>query len=323
MALQNGGEPTNLAGNSESENIQRQLAAAKDFQQLGNIHLAKEQSRVEMVDYYLYKGPSAVELVRNPHAFDSALLPGEGVTEEEELPVENPRPAYCVLALGLQGCPAAVETQPAATSNITREESAVSAIINPNGLATKYSIEYGTTEAYGKTTTATALPDANGKQSVTATLGGLEACTTYYYQAEAENETNEEEGKPGLGGSRTFTTGGCKEKKTWIIDYLFETNGCLAGGEEPLGSTAHFAGPVIKIGDETTGTVWHPYTVYYISNELGETASEINLDGGEWVTDVDYLHWKAKYEGTSGITLETVLHECAGGGSPIVYYFPG
>jgi alpha-tubulin suppressor-like RCC1 family protein len=35
----------------------------------------------------------------------------------------------------------------------------------------------------------------------------LEPCTTYHYQAEAENEANE--GTPSMGGDQTFTTGGC------------------------------------------------------------------------------------------------------------------
>jgi hypothetical protein len=73
-------------------------------------------------------------------------------------------------------------------------------------LATKYLVEYGTTEAYGKTTTAAAVANENGEQSETATLSGLEACTAYHYQAEAENEVNEKEGKPGLGGDETFKT---------------------------------------------------------------------------------------------------------------------
>jgi hypothetical protein len=53
--------------------------------------------------------------------------------------------------------------------------------------------------------------DADGKQSVTAILRGLESCTTYHYQAVAENIINEEGKEPGLGGDKTFTTGGCEE----------------------------------------------------------------------------------------------------------------
>ena len=204
--LRNGFEPTQLAGNSEADNIQRQLAAAKDFQRLGSMHLANEQSRVEVVDYYLYKGPNAAKLLEEENAFDSALLPGEGVTEEEKHPAENPRPAYCVLALGLEACPAKATTQSAVASSITSEGGTVSAAINPNGLATHYFVEYGTTEAYGKTTTATAVPNANGTQNVTAVLNGLTECTIYYYRAVAENKANEEEKRPGLGGDETFAT---------------------------------------------------------------------------------------------------------------------
>lgn len=205
VALQNGEGKTNLDNGSESEDIERQREAAKDFLRLGSLHFAKEQSRVEVVDYYLYKGPNAAEFVVKPHAFDSGLLPGEAV-EEEKHPAENPRQAYCVLALGREGCPAESKTQSAVTSSVTAEGGTVSAIVNPNGLATKYVFEYGTTEAYGKTTAATALTNADGKQSVTTTLGGLEPCTTYHYQAEAENIVNEEEKRPGFGGDYTFIT---------------------------------------------------------------------------------------------------------------------
>ena len=201
LELQNEGIKTNLDNGAPSENIKRQIVAAKDFLQLESTHLGKEQSRVEVVDYYLYKGPSASE----PNAFDSALLPGAGV-EEDGHPAENPRPAYCVLALGLQGCPAESKTQSAVTSSVTADGATISGIIDPNGLATKYSFEYGMTEAYGKTTTVTALANADGKQSVTATLSGLEPCTKYHYQAVAENKFNEEEGKPGFGGDHTFKT---------------------------------------------------------------------------------------------------------------------
>jgi alpha-tubulin suppressor-like RCC1 family protein len=227
VALQNGEAKTNLDNNSEGEDIKRQLEAAKDFQRLSSIHLAKEQSRVEVVNYYLYKGPSTTELTTKPHAFDSALLPT--VAEEEGHPAENPRPAYCVLALGLEGCPAKSATHSAVTSSITSEGGAVSGIVNPNGLATKYLVEYGTTEAYGKVTTATTLPTENGTQSVTATLGGLASCTTYHYQVEAENKANEEEKKPGLGGDKMFRTGGCLA--TAISSGSSKACALLSGGE--------------------------------------------------------------------------------------------
>ncbi len=207
VALQNGESKTELDDSSEGEDINRQREAAKDFLRLGGTHLTNEQSRVELVDYYLYRGPTEKEETEKhePYAFDSALLPGEGI-EEEKQPAKNPRQAYCVLALGLGGCPAKSGTLSAVTSSITSEASIVSGTVNPNGLATKYFFEYGTTEAYGKTTPATTIPNADGTQNVTAAFSGLAPCTTYHYQAEAENKANEEEKTPGLGGDKTFHT---------------------------------------------------------------------------------------------------------------------
>jgi hypothetical protein len=68
-------------------------------------------------------------------------------------------------------------------------------------------IEYGTTTSYGHTTTTLPVVNTTGGQSETVALSGLEACTTYHYQAEAQNEANED--VPSLGGDQTFTTDGC------------------------------------------------------------------------------------------------------------------
>jgi hypothetical protein len=140
--------------------------------------------------------------------FDSALLPGEGVTEEAEHPAENPRQAYCVLALDdKEGCPAVSATQAAVPDTISSNAGTVLADVDPQGQPTTYVIEYGTTAEYGHTTTAATVANENGKQSETVALSGLEPCTTYHYQAEAENAANE--GTPGLGGDQTFKTAGC------------------------------------------------------------------------------------------------------------------
>jgi len=211
VMLQNGGTATKLDDSSQAEDATRQRDAAKDFLKLGDVHLAKEVSRVELVDYYLYKGPSAEVLAQpgHEHEFDSALLPGEGVTEEQGHPAESPRQAYCVLALGLEGCPAVAKTKGAVTSTITSSSGTVALAVNPEGLTTKYLVKYGTSEAYGKATTAATVANENGEQSETAALSGLEPCTTYHYQAEAENKVNEEERQPGLGGDKAFITNGC------------------------------------------------------------------------------------------------------------------
>jgi hypothetical protein len=213
VELQNGKKPTKLEDDSsQSEDAKRQRIAANDFLNLAKVHLGHELDSVEVVDYYLYRGPSKKEKEEknNEHLLDSALLPGEGVTEEENHPAPDPRMAYCVLALGKKnGCPATSKTKTAVAKTVTSSGGTVTLNVNPEGLPTKYFVEYGTTTAYGQTTTATATTNEAGEQSETVTLSGLEACTTYHYQAEAENEVNEEEKEPGLGGDQAFTTTGC------------------------------------------------------------------------------------------------------------------
>ncbi len=174
----------------------------KDF-----LRLNRPSEHIEWAYYYLYHGPNTAAIAAKSHAFDSALLPGEGVTEEDHRPAENPRQAYCVLVLGLEGCPAKAVTKTEVTATTTASAGTVVLDVYPEGLPTKYLVEYGTTTAYGSTTTAADITDDEGAQDETVSLSGLEPCTTYHYQAEAENEAND--GTPGVGGDQTFTTGGC------------------------------------------------------------------------------------------------------------------
>ena len=88
-------EPTRLYGHTELQRL-----SAQDFLRLG-----RSSEHFERAYYYLYEGPTEKRLTEQggkyKHEFDSALAHGEGVHEEQE-----PREAYCVLALGdSNGCP--------------------------------------------------------------------------------------------------------------------------------------------------------------------------------------------------------------------------
>ncbi len=130
--------------------------AAQDFLRLG-----RPSEHIEWAYYYLYRGPAKwtpgpaeTESERerhekeHEHTFDSALLPGESVTEEGGHPAENPRQAYCVLALNdKEGCPAGTATRAAVSGTITTGAGTVSLDVNPQGQSTTYFIEYGTTSS--------------------------------------------------------------------------------------------------------------------------------------------------------------------------------
>lgn len=227
VLLQNGSAETRVYGHPE-----RQRLAAQDFLRLG-----RSSEHFEWMNYYLYEGPTEAALSQphHEHEFDSALLHGEGVHEEQE-----PREAYCVLALGdSAGCPARGVT--GASVSATTTSSTVLLDVYPDGLPTKYLVEYGTTTAYGYTTTSAEVSNEVGGQSETASLSGLEPCTTYHYQAEAENEANED--VPSLGGDQTVTTRGCPPTvETLGFSYNGEDEMVLHGEVNPNGSptTYHF-----------------------------------------------------------------------------------
>jgi sugar lactone lactonase YvrE/plastocyanin len=195
VVLQNGGKETKLKAGGEHARLQ--VAAANDVLKLANGH-----SRIELINYYLYEGPSKEydEKHRKPHAFDSALVAGALIPEKQK-----PREAYCVLVLNIKkGCPAGGITKGAARESVTAEAATMTASVEPRELPTTYLFEYGTTTAYGLTTSVTSLTSEVGEQSVTTALSGLEPCTTYHYQVEAENEANE--GVASLGGDQSFAT---------------------------------------------------------------------------------------------------------------------
>ncbi len=66
----------------------------------------------------------------------------------------------------------------------------VGAAVNPNGSATTYQIQYGTTAAYGQTTGSLPAGDVligSANQAVSAALTGLAPLTTYHYRVLATN----------------------------------------------------------------------------------------------------------------------------------------
>jgi hypothetical protein len=97
--------------------------------------------------------------------------------------------------------------QPNATTGAasTSEGSAtVNGSVNPNGLATSYYFEFGTTANYGQQTPPQAAGSGTGAVSVSATLSGLTANTTYHYRLVAVGP----ESAVALGSDKTFTIAG-------------------------------------------------------------------------------------------------------------------
>ena len=99
---------------------------------------------------------------------------------------------------------------PAVTTGSAGGVSAVAATIagtvNPNGLATSYHFEYGTSTGYGSSTASASAGSASANQPVVATLTGLSPSTTYHYRLVAANAVGTTDGS-----DHTFTTSKASE----------------------------------------------------------------------------------------------------------------
>ncbi|HET8949834.1 MAG TPA: hypothetical protein VFN44_04960, partial [Solirubrobacteraceae bacterium] len=100
---------------------------------------------------------------------------------------------------------AAVAAAPAATttaaSGVTRSAAALNGTVDPNGKATSYHFEYGTTTAYGLTSAGGDAGAGEDPVAVSVPVAGLSAGTTYHYRIVASNEDGDV-----TGADRTFRT---------------------------------------------------------------------------------------------------------------------
>jgi hypothetical protein len=110
-------------------------------------------------------------------------------------------------ALCLLGSASALSSyrDPSATSSAATSVTASSARLNgsvdPNGHGTKYFFEYGPTIAYGAKTSEGSAGSGNSSKTVSATVSGLQASTTYHFRLVATSSKG-----TARSGDLTFTT---------------------------------------------------------------------------------------------------------------------
>jgi uncharacterized protein (DUF2141 family) len=98
-------------------------------------------------------------------------------------------------------------TAPSATTGgaaVNGASAVLSGSVNPNGVATSYYFELGTSTAYGQQTPPRSAGSGSSAVSVTGSLSGLAENTTYHYRLVAAGPN----GALAIGADRTFTTAG-------------------------------------------------------------------------------------------------------------------
>ena len=85
--------------------------------------------------------------------------------------------------------------------NVSTHAATATASVNPNGNATTFTVEWGTTTRYGNRTTDAAVGSGRAPATVTATLTGLRPYTRYHWRTVATNGVGVTRGR-----DRTFRT---------------------------------------------------------------------------------------------------------------------
>jgi len=116
--------------------------------------------------------------------------------------------ALIVLAISSGGPAAVASAAPAppgattgAASNLAQSSATVAGTVNPNGTATSYYFQYGTSTSYGSTTPSADAGSGTADTPASANLTGLTSSTTYHYRVVAVSSVGTTDG-----ADQTFTT---------------------------------------------------------------------------------------------------------------------
>ena len=126
-----------------------------------------------------------------------------------------------------------------AATLITRTDATLNGTVNHNGASTTVNFNYGLTNAYGTSATATQSPVATGTgpTSVSAPLTGLTCNTTYHFRVSATNSVNTTNGS-----DATFTTSACPAP---TVTSISPTSGTTVGGTTITINGTNFTGATV------------------------------------------------------------------------------
>jgi Purple acid Phosphatase, N-terminal domain len=135
--------------------------------------------------------------------------------------------------------------------------------VNPNGQATTWYVEYGTSTSYGTKTANASAGSGTANTAVSASLTGLTPGTTYHYRVVATNSSGTARGSDGI-----FTTSAGPVAVTGPATSVTTTSATLNGTVDPNGRA----------------TTW--FFEYGTSTSYGSTTAERNAGAGTSTTGV-------------------------------------
>lgn len=153
----------------------------------------------------------------------------------------------------------------------------VSGTVNPNGTATTWYVEYGTSTSYGSKTSSTSAGAGTTSSSVTANLGGLTAGTTYHYRLVAVSTAGTSHGSDGIlqtSSTPSAATGGASSvtptsatlngtvnpngrSTTWYFEYGTSTSYGTKTPAKSAGAGTSASAVSAPVTGLTTGRLYH------------------------------------------------------------------
>jgi phosphodiesterase/alkaline phosphatase D-like protein len=141
--------------------------------------------------------------------------------------------AVATVALLAAASAAAATAPTAATGPVTSvgpTSATVSGSVNPNGAATSWYVEFGTTAGYGSKTAAVNAGSGTATTTISETLTGLTPGTSYHYRVVATNSAGTGRGADGL-----LTTSAAPQASTGGASSVTVTSATLNGTVNPSG----------------------------------------------------------------------------------------
>lgn len=160
-----------------------------------------------------------------------------------------------------------------AATNVTSSGATLNGSVNPEGAATSYKFDYGTTASYGSSTPAGSAGSGTSAVNENAVLTGLSPSTVYHYRIEAANS-----GGTTDGSDQTFTTPAAGGGGTSVA---FDASaGARNGGSSPLSWTQTVGSGANRalLADITIGS----------SNDIG--CAPVVKDNGVTMTEITAVH---------------------------------
>ena len=238
--------------------------------------------------------------------------------------------AFAITAIAFASGPPTVGGESAGSGDSTPQE-ILYGTVNPNGSATTYQFEWGTTVAYGNTTTVTSAGSGSAGVSEQAEIGPLTAGATYHYRLDATNSSGttngtdqtftadnatgppiiRSQGETSVGSSSTsHVVNGAINPHGFATTYQFEYGTTTAYGNATTATASGSGSSVVNVTVTLTGLT--PSTTYHYRLDATNSAGTNNFVDTHFTTPLSTVSVALAGTGSGGVNASDFGMSCSG-----------